>query len=406
MAFPYTEIEFQKDGSVHDHDQVQAALDLIRTSGATDVLVVSHGWNNNIPAARRLYSGLMESMDAVRGEVPGAAGRTIAVLGILWPSIQWADDVAGGGAGFGDAAGALVDQISDRVEDPAAAAELTALVDELDTSAAARARFLEILRGLLPEGLEDDEDAPPETLIDGTAETAFDAARSAGDLSGDEAGGGAAGFSIGGFIDAARNLLNTTTYYTMKGRAGVVGTKGVAPVLRQIADAAPTARIHLAGHSFGARVVTAAALATTAPVSSVSLLQGAYSHYGLAQDWDGRGTDGSFRRVPGKIRGPLIVTHTRNDKAVGLAYAIASRLARQVGAGLGDSSDVYGGIGRNGALKTPEAGPPDTLRRVGTTYAFAPGTVTNLRADDYIANHSDVTGREVAYAVVSALVTG
>ena len=45
----------------------------------------------------------------------------------------------------------------------------------------------------------------------------------------------------------------------MKDRAGVVGKHGLNPLLRGIcAPLARTLRIHLVGHSFGGRLVTAA----------------------------------------------------------------------------------------------------------------------------------------------------
>ncbi len=152
---------------------------------------------------------------------------------------------------------------------------------------------------------------------------------------------------MGGFTRAARNLLNLTTYYTMRDRAGTVGANGIAPLLEQLDGNGR--RIHLVGHSFGARAATAAANATNAPVHALVLLQGAFSHYALADDWNGQGADGLFRAVPNRIHGPMVVTHTKNDKAVGLAYAIASRLARQVAIDIGGPDDRYGGIGRNGS---------------------------------------------------------
>ena len=39
----------------------------------TDVVVISHGWNNDMDEARRLYRNLFASMDAVRAA--GLAGR-------------------------------------------------------------------------------------------------------------------------------------------------------------------------------------------------------------------------------------------------------------------------------------------------------------------------------------------
>ena len=67
------------------------------------------------------------------------------------------------------------------------------------------------------------------------------------------------------------------------------------------------------------------------------------------------GADGLFRAVPNRINGPVVITHPKIDKAVGLAYAIASRLAEQVAIDTGGPNDRYGGLGRNGALETPEA---------------------------------------------------
>ena len=100
----------------------------------------------------------------------------------------------------------------------------------------------------------------------------------------------------------------------------------------------------------------------------MSLLQAAFSHYGFSQKWDDA-NDGAFRRVVTghAVAGPTIITCTDNDKAVGLAYPIASLLAGQDAAGIGDKNDKYGGIGRNGAQKTPEARDLSLLD-VGGTY--------------------------------------
>ena len=82
---------------------------------------------------------------------------------------------------------------------------------------------------------------------------------------------------------------------------------------------------------------------------------------------------------------------------------MASRLARQTAAGVGDAGDPYGGMGSNGAQKTPEAGVDQELLDVGAGYHFAPGTVANLQADRFIDNHGDVSNEQVAHAVYSAI---
>lgn len=404
MKFPFVAVEFESDGSVHDEAQVEAARTV--AEGADDVLVLVHGWNNDMPAALSLYERLTDNIDAVRGEVDGAAGRKIVVIGVLWPSIKWADedDIAGGGASAADAAEKLVTDIGSRDLDPTVADQLQQLVPQLDTSADARQKYLDLLRTQLPGDGTGEEDAPPPALLEGDADTVFERASRAGGLSGaGRAEGGAAAVSLGGFLRAARNLLNLTSYYTMRDRAGTVGANGIAPLLEQLSG--DGRRIHLVGHSFGARAASAAADATNAPVHSLVLLQGAFSHFAFADNWNGDGADGLFRAVPSRIRGPMVVTHTRNDKAVGLAYAIASRLARQVAVDIGGPDDRYGGVGRNGALKTPEALAQATLLPVGGDYAFEPRRISNLRADAFVSGHSAVAGREVAYALLTAMVS-
>ena len=428
MNLPYAEVEFDRKGAAVRPQEVTDAGALLAAEKATDVIVMTHGWNNTFDSARALYEGIAASLTAVRGSVPRAAGRRIVVIGALWPSILWAPDDKGGGGGASLAAGddsaeALRALIGEQIEDPKRRDELQALVGELENSAAARARFVELLRKKLPKGAvdDDDPDSAPVALITADPETLFDAAGGGDGLGASDAGaggaadvgplgadpsfGGGAGFSLGGLLDAARNVVNVTTYYTMKERAGVVGTKGIAPLLNALHKAAPSARLHLVGHSFGGRAVTAAALATTAPVSSVSLLQAAYSHYGMAQGWDGAQANGVFFMVPAKVDGPVIVTFTKNDKAVGLAYPVASRIARQIGVGLGDADDKYGGIGRNGALKTPASLPVVKLQDVGGDYAFAKGRVSSLEATAFVKGHSDIAGRQVAYAVLTAVST-
>ncbi len=53
-GFPYAEIEFDAKGKF-GANQVKAAIDTLRSPGVTDVLVLSHGWNNDIADARAFY---------------------------------------------------------------------------------------------------------------------------------------------------------------------------------------------------------------------------------------------------------------------------------------------------------------------------------------------------------------
>ena len=140
-------------------------------------------------------------------------------------------------------------------------------------------------------------------------------------------------------------------------------------------------------------------------VNSLTLLQGAFSHYAFAGKFDESGKPGFYRNLvdESRVSGSTIITHTRADDAVGLAYAVASRAMHQIASALGDQNDPYGGLGSNGAQKTTEAR-EGKLPKAGAPFdqPLAKGTMTNLLADGLISNHSDVTNPNAAYAVLSA----
>ncbi|HZA84271.1 MAG TPA: hypothetical protein VFC13_22815, partial [Actinomycetes bacterium] len=361
MKLPYAAVEFTTDGQPNP-DQVTAAVAAARSAQATDVLLIAHGWNNDIDGATRMFERLTDNLADQLAAAP--AGRRVAVTGVLWPSIRWADEdeVAGGGASAGDAERRLHDNVDEAVEDPAVASELHAAADRLAADPDdGRAAFLAALRRLLPDPDPSSEDPVPGPLADGDPDTVFAAAEEAlagleedeeavvGEpdegppgsfpdlLADDDVGGAGLLDIIRNPVEVGRNLLNLTTYYTMKDRAGKVGSRGLTQLQARLREGVPGVRLHLAGHSFGARVVSAAAAAAATPVHSVSLLQGAFSHFGFAHDYARSGKDGLFRpAVTGQaLVGPIIVTHTHKDSAVRTAYAIASRLARQIGADLG-----------------------------------------------------------------------
>jgi len=421
--FSYAEVRYGTDGRpLHDDEHVRA-LGVART--ATDVLVVSHGWNNDVGEARRLYAALAASMRGVLDDDrPEEYGdRRLAIVAVLWPSKRFAESdlTAGGAASVGagadaDAVREEVDELARFLDDAQSRVRLDeskALVGDLEDDPAARRAFAELVRAALSDvpTADGDADAARE-FFDADGEELMDRlarpVQVGGPRPGSSTTGGAAGLGdlAGKALRAARNLLNVGTYYQMKARAGTVGERGVAPLLADLRDADADLRIHLAGHSFGARVVTAAAASGDAvlPVASMSLLQAAFSHYGFAEDWEA-GKDGLFRPMvcEQRVSGPVLITHTAHDKAVGLAYAIASRVAGQVAAAVGDAGDTYGGLGRNGAQRTPEA-VAATLLGVGADgYHLQAGRLHNLCADEYVTGHSDVTGDEVAYAVLTAI---
>lgn len=445
-GFPYCEVQITKNAEIHDPAELDALLAHVAGEPApTDLVVISHGWNNDMARARELYrdffANLRELPDGPDGDP--LATRRLSVLGILWPSKKFADSelIPGGAAAFGDdvSEGEIEQQLDELMGgfDAADADERLArareLVIDLEDSPAARREFVENLRGLIhDEAVSDDGELPEvgndflalpgDELLDrlGTPshdEQAADIASGGGaavlGLEGE--GGDAAGAAAGlrdlatGVKAGARNFLNLLTYYKMKERAGTIGHTAVHDLLRRLREVHPDLKLHLVGHSFGGRLVTASAAGRegqpAVPLDSMTLLQAAFSHHGLAENWDGEGHDGLFRRVLSehRIRGPVLITHTANDTAVGRHYPLASRIARQAASALGGPDDKYGGIGRNGALRTPEARFEELLD-LRAAYAFSAGAVHNLKADRFISDHSDVTNTHTAHAVREAIV--
>jgi len=439
MSFPYPwfQLQFTKDAAIFNPAELTSLLNAVTAADApTDLFVLSHGWNNNITDATDLYTQLTTLFKAQIDANPALASRKYAICGILWPSKKFedADLIPSGAASLNDAV--TPEHLKARVADLASllgndgspeTAELASLMDSIEDDPAAQLRAVDLLRSMLPTTHTSTDDAsdrffsmkntslvqrlskplnPPPVVPHGTGAASIDPF-STGTMSGL---GGAAGFRdvLGGIKSGFLQALNYSTYYIMKGRAGDVGAKGVEPVLVKLRDARPDLRIHMIGHSFGCRV-TAAALNALPDgekyrVDTVLLLQGAFSHNGFANA-GGEVERGAFRDVieKQKVRGPILITHTRNDKAVGIAYPTASRLSGVVAASLGDENDIYGGLGSNGTQtgsSTPER-VMATLLPVGQTYAFATGvkasTPCNLKSDTYIHGHSDICKPEVAY---------
>jgi len=434
-GFPYFEVEFNKKGQVFDSDQVKALTDFLSQGEVSDLFVISHGWNNDMDDARDLYRRFFDCMRQIldSGGVAGVSTRKFAIMAVLWPSAKFADKelIASGAASTGSPI--TNDLLREELEDmkavfntPKARAALDKaklLVPKLEDSKKARTDFADLLRSILPKKASPDVDAasdfsklPGDEIIQRLSKPApamlSKPATGGATMVGGAtttSGGGAAG--IGQFFSGIKwgvyHLLNLTTYYQMKERAGLVGSTGVNQVLTSIRTQNPNLKLHLIGHSFGGRLVTAAAAGSEdqhpVQVDTLTLLQAAFSHYGFSEHYEGT-KDGFFRKVvTGKnVSGPTLITCTPNDTAVGNLYPLASLIAGQVASGIGDKNDMYGGIGRNGAQKTPEAS-DGKLLSVGSPYQFQPGKLHNLNSDAIIKGHSDICHNEVAYAILNAV---
>jgi hypothetical protein len=424
---PHWEVGFDERGNP-DQGEVAALLAELPGQDLTDLLVFSHGWNSDRGQARRLYQLYFQQVPGLLAQ--GGSQARVGTLGVVWPSKRWADepepagDLAGGGAaGLCDAAPAappadpaLVEDLKDVFpgdDQRRALDELARLLAERPEDPAALARFQTLMGELTttPDADPAGEDQGETALLEDTPEEVFGRFADAVPRTGE---GGAAGLgdAFGRLWNGAKEALRQLTYFEMKKRAGVVGRQGLGPLLGRIHQADPEVRVHLLGHSFGARLVSFALAGlpdpARSPVKSLYLLQGAFSHFAFADALPmDRSRGGALKGMATRVDGPLVASFSVHDMAVGKLYPLASLSSRDDAAGLEDRLFRWGGIGHDGAQAVEAT--VTTLGPVGTAYPFQRGRFVNLDGDAVINRggppagaHSDIFHPELIWAGLAA----
>ena len=218
--------------------------------------------------------------------------------------------------------------------------------------------------------------------------------------------------------NGAKEVLRSMSYYEMKNRAGVIGRTGLGPMIGKLAAADPGIRVHLMGHSFGARLVAysvsglpPAATGANSPVKTLMLIQGAFSHFAFADPIPDSAISGpgALAAFTGNVNGPLLATFSAADRAVGWWYPAASMLAHQDAESVTDLTYQWGGMGHDGYQQSP-AGLTVPLAAQGTGYGFQPGLFYLLDANAVICAdqspvsgaHSDIRHAQVVWPIVDA----
>lgn len=410
----------------------------IGAAGLTDLIIFSHGWNNDEAAATSLYDRWFEILAPQLDPA-----RTVGFVGLRWPSQLWRDepipDFGEPAAHDGGGAAALGDEVAVPAGpvtiDPAQLDELKEMFpggkEQLDTIAALLAappstervpELLDALRAFsaaTQTGFNDGEgdtpgqgpgmlapDQDPEKLFT----TFADELASAG-VEFDDEGGGAAGLGdfVGRLWHGAKEALRQLSYWKMKNRAGVVGRNGLGPVIDQLHAEFPDLRIHLVGHSFGARVVSYALAGMSdvqpSPVKAVTLLQGAYSRFSFTERLPFRKGAGELTGLLDRIDGPLTVCFSSHDRALGTFYPLASAAAGEDAAAAEDPLFRWRAMGSHGAYQSQT----QSLGVKGTSYPFQPGQILNLNSSDVVIEdkspsgaHSDIFHEELTWVAVAA----
>ncbi|WP_369149267.1 serine-threonine protein kinase [Streptomyces sp. R44] len=405
---PYREITFDKDG---DGPPGQASeLAALARQGVGDLVVFAHGWNNSPSAATRLCSDFFAPFPGLL-----APGVEAGYAGLIWPSMMFTDEPVPDYRALvtvlpekEPVIGRLTELLAAAPESEAAFEEFGALLRELtdvDVASAAVASAAVASAAVA-------EPVPEFLVADPVAVCALftEALESDGAVPVASFGAG-----LKKYWKGAKEALRQATYYVMKKRAGQVGEHGLGPLLGEVARAAPGLRVHLVGHSMGARLVAYALRGLPGgarPVASVTLLQGAFSHYAFAARLPhDPGRSGSLRDVKERVRGPVVACYSRHDSALGVMYPLASRLANDSAslAGpteglLGPDDPRWGAIGHDGVQAVPGA------VRLGLAEALRDGVpdsgCVSVDAAEVVRSHSDICRPELAGVVVSAARAG
>jgi hypothetical protein len=425
---PYWELTFDADGDP-DAGERNRLLAGVAEHDVRDLVVFAHGWNNDRSGATRLYDRFLAPVPQL------APAARIGYAGVIWPSMRFSDEPI---PDFPRAVAAELPPRPTLDKDtrhalletfPGRATVIDQLARLLDQQPREEAelkefgRLVRMLVDVVPPGpqmlfaadtlVEGSPQNAPDIFSGSTAAVCEEFARALGHL---EAPDGVASFSLPNPWDGAHELLRQATYYAMKRRAGTVGERGLGRVVGQLAARAPGVRVHLVGHSFGARLVSFALRGLpkgVRSVKSVTLLQGAFSHYAFSSrlPHDTR-AGGVLQGQQNRIDGPLVCCYSRHDAALGTMYPLASRMAGDargiapfdIGRTLGAK---WGAMGHDGVQAVPGTRSltlSDALKaKLPTSGCVNIDAAAVVRRGGPPAGaHSDIVHRELARVVLAA----
>jgi hypothetical protein len=424
-----------------DGPRSRAAIDAMANQPITDVFLFSHGWQGDVPAARRQYQAWIGTMAGCAPDIErvtkarGGAFHPL-LIGMHWPSLPFGDESIGAGGGsFGvtspgaaDDPGvpldpdaeveSMIDAYAGRIADTPAAREALRVIfnraiddiapDQLPQEVADACAVLDRESGLGSGGEGSEPGSDRETF---DPESVYAAVQ-------EEEGVSFGDFGLGGLLALPRTL----SFWKMKARARAFGEGGGHDLLAALMQAAgPEVRFHLMGHSFGCIVASSiaagpAAQGTSArPVDTLILIQGALSLWSYAPEIPGApGHPGYFHSIlrDGRVRGAIVTTQSEHDAAVGRWYPLAAGVRRQVD--YNDDLPKYGAVGSFGLCGLDDRAEFCALHGASEAYAFEPGRIYNLESSEiiredqgmFVGAHSDFAHPEVGHAVWSAVLAG
>jgi hypothetical protein len=436
-------LNFDRIGTI-DASTIAQLQTVLKDDAVQDLVIFAHSWKNDKDDAAQLYGDWWQHTCSY---LPPDRVQGLAAAGVLWPSKAYRTDfdetaLAGGsGAKVALSADAAASSSTDLPEQEFADLlhEFAAFIGSGGAPLVAAARTAAqrlstmsshtlVMQAAAALGLDgncsDAELRRDAAAVEGAAADPaqaqlllnklglplkFTVTKSVGRALGV---GSVARSSVTGARAAVGRFLNQLTYYEMKKRAGMVGKSLAVAVLAKLNPPRPV-RLHLVGHGFGGRLVSATVnefkTANNIDLFSLTLLQAAYSHHGLAKA-SKPDLAGAFPALVGKPTGPIAITHTHNDLACTIAYALASRIELDIADPLGDANEEFGAMGANG----PQNLEPSAAEHDDKRSAFKPksGKVNTFLADAFIVKtptldaHNNVATPEVGRLLAATICPG
>jgi hypothetical protein len=423
---PFYIMPFDEDGRATAVKTREHLVKDATAGGYSHIFVFSHGWNNDFETALARYNSFIAAFQAVVPHDSPLMRDTYKPLlvGVTWPSIDLLFDWEEGPAlsstppaqrpeGFDRSVRKGQDEL--RLVAGLLPADKRAEFYDIasndrpmtDAEGIKLARLIAPLYATSEDPTEPDGAPPtPEQLVRFWETAVMDA--KAGLV---EPGIGPASPTIKALpfgLPDPRDVVRVFTVWKMKDRAGKVGSTGVSNLLRDLISAAPAAKVHLIGHSFGCKLLLSAIAVGSElarPVTSVLLLQPAVSCYCFSSNVAGRGFPGGYRPTLVRIAQPILATFSSHDLPLTRVYHLALRRQADLGdtrtfeVGPPSEYSALGGVGPFGVSAT-EAQVIDIKVR-GDPYQLGSGTpeVYGIRGDRAIDGHSGVINEVTAWAL-------
>ncbi len=406
MAEEYFKLFFDDRGNLQDATQQTAIIDALVSSPkpVTDLWIFAYGWNNDLKSGTQTYDNWIARMREAQQRLVKDPGYNPLFVGIYWPSKAWDDTIVkpiatpsvptsreaatGGGTGefeLGDDPHPQSEGISDsnKKDQNRFVADYRAVMDPEGIYGDDYDRDFIRLYTLMaqPQSLTDKEirefvrilkkyETPDphsdplekQNISSVSVEVVVNQLKEAGRYE-----------SFSG-RDVLQKLFGASSFWKMKGRAAIVGENGVYRFLVDVKKALrqhqQQVRIHLLGHSFGAKLVTAAIYPATISqdierpfINTLVLLQGAFSQFSFSSAIPVEtGATGYYASVMerGVVANPIIVVYSRYDTAnkgyypLGMFFARPTRRYEQGEADEAEemytpSKNLFGALGANGA---------------------------------------------------------